>query len=167
MSRRGFPRRSLTCGWRRAIVPHMDAVNPADWIDLSPSPLDISATLAFVSCSTAGGIDLFLGVTRAEHNADGRDLIALDYEAYTEMAIDRMRRLAADARGQWPIEKLAILHRTGRVPVGEPSVVIAVACGHRAEAFAACRWLIDTLKADVPIWKKEIWSDGDGTWVHR
>ena len=145
----------------------MAPADSTDWITLTPDPLDVPAVLAFVSSPAAGGIDLFLGITRAERHTDGRDLIALDYEAYAEMAIERVRRLAADARRQWPIEKLAILHRSGRVLVGEPSVAIAVACGHRAEAFAACRWLIDTLKADVPIWKKEIWSEGDGTWVHR
>ncbi|QOV89981.1 molybdenum cofactor biosynthesis protein MoaE [Humisphaera borealis] len=148
-------------------MEHSVAYSQFDRIELTAADLDIAAALAFVASPLAGGIDLFVGTTRAEQAGDGRELVALDYEAYVEMAIDRLRRLAADARRQWPIVKLAILHRTGRVPVGEPSVAIAVACGHRAEAFAACRWLIDTLKADVPIWKKEIWADGEGTWVHR
>src|SRR2546423_18165 len=81
------------------------------------------------------------------------------------MATKRMHELARRARERWRIVSLAILHRSGRVALGEPSVLIAVACPHRAEAFEACRWLIDTLKAEVAIWKKEVWSDGTGTWV--
>ena len=115
--------------------------------------------------AAAGGIDVFIGTTRAETHADGRELVALDYEAYPEMALSQMRDLARRARARWPVVRLALLHRVGRVAVGQPSVVVAVACPHRAEAFEACRWLIDTLKAEVPIWKKEVWADGSGTWV--
>ena len=113
----------------------------------------------------AGGIDVFIGTTRAERHADGRELVALDYEAYPEMALSQMRELARRARERWPVVRLALLHRVGRVAVGQPSVVVAVACPHRGEAFEACRWLIDTLKAEVPIWKKEVWADGSGTWA--
>jgi molybdopterin synthase catalytic subunit len=114
----------------------------------------------------AGGVDLFLGTTRAETHPDGRTLVALDYEAYVEMAIKQMHDLAARARQRWPIRRLVLLHRVGRVDVGEASVLIAVSCPHRAEAFESCRFLIDTLKAEVAIWKKEVWADGSGTWVH-
>jgi molybdopterin synthase catalytic subunit len=114
----------------------------------------------------AGGIDLFLGTTRAETSADGRELVSLDYEAYERMAIEKLHSLAKRARTEWPVIKLAILHRIGPVPVGEPSVIIAVSTPHRADAFAACRFLIDQLKVDVPIWKKEVWADGSATWVH-
>jgi molybdopterin synthase catalytic subunit len=113
----------------------------------------------------AGAVALFLGTTRAERRADGRELVALDYEAYPDMATAQLRDIVARARGRWPVLRLAVLHRTGRVPLGEPSVLIAVATPHRAEAFEACRWLIDTLKAEAAIWKKEIWSDGSGSWV--
>jgi molybdopterin synthase catalytic subunit len=82
------------------------------------------------------------------------------------MALKRMKELAAEARKQWPIVRLAMLHRTGRVALAEPSVIIAVATPHRAESFATCRWLIDALKKDVPIWKREIWADREGDWVH-
>ena len=92
-------------------------------------------------------------------------LLALDYEAYPEMALGRMQQLAQTARQKWPILRIVMHHRIGRVPISEPSVAIAVSCPHRAEAFEACRWLIDQLKIDVPIWKKEIWADGSGTWV--
>jgi molybdopterin synthase catalytic subunit len=137
-----------------------------DWIELQETPLDVAAAVAFVSAPDAGGIDVFLGTTRAETHADGRQLVALDYDAYWRMALKQMQDLAMRARDRWPIVRLAILHRTGRVELGQPSVVIAVATPHRGEAFEACRWLIDTLKVEVPIWKKEVWADGSGTWVH-
>jgi molybdopterin synthase catalytic subunit len=139
---------------------------PDDDIRLTAQPLDVAAAVAFVSDGRAGGIDVFLGTTRAETSPDGRELVALDYEAYEQMATEQLRDLARRAREQWPVVKLALLHRTGRVAVGEPSVLIAVATPHRAESFEACRWLIDTLKKDVAIWKKEVWADGSGTWVH-
>jgi molybdopterin synthase catalytic subunit len=81
------------------------------------------------------------------------------------MALSQMHELARLAREKWPVVRLAILHRTGRVPLAHPSVVIAVACPHRGEAFDACRWLIDTLKSEVAIWKKEIWKGGGESWV--
>ncbi len=145
------------------MTPPTDAT---DWIALTPAPLDAAAAVRFVTDPAAGGIDLFLGITRAERNAAGHDLLALDYEAYADMAIARLKQLAAEARQRWPIAKLAVLHRTGRVPVGEASVAVAVASPHRAEAFDACRFLIDELKKDVPIWKREVWAEGDATWVH-
>ena len=126
----------------------------------------MAGATAFVHDPHAGGIAVFLGTTRAERRSDGADLLALDYDAYPEMAATQLRDLAARARGQWPVIKLALLHRTGRVPLGEPSVLIAVSTPHRADAFAACRWLIDTLKAEAAIWKKEVWSDGNDSWVH-
>src|SRR3954451_6793830 len=136
-----------------------------DLIQIQPDPIDAAKVTAFVADARAGGIATFLGTTRAERNPDGRELIALDYEAYTDMASKQLRDLAAAARQRWPIVRLAIVHRTGRVALAEPSVVIAVATPHRADAFDACRWIIDTLKKDVAIWKKEVWSDGSGTWV--
>jgi|SRR5687767_13436443 len=136
-----------------------------DWIDILSIPLDHAKALAFVTDARAGGIATFLGTTRADKNAQGQDLVALDYEAYLEMAIPQLRTLSEAARSQWPIIKQVILHRTGRVELGEASVLIAVASPHRHEAFSACRFIIDAIKADVAIWKKEIWSDGTGTWV--
>lgn len=141
-------------------------MNNDDTILISPNALDHSA-IAQVTAPTAGGIAVFLGCTRAEKSLDGRELLALDYEAYSEMALKQMQDLARRAREKWPIIKLALLHRVGRVGLGEPSVLIAVSTPHRGEAFEACRWLIDTLKKDVAIWKKEVWADGSGSWVHR
>jgi molybdopterin synthase catalytic subunit len=136
-----------------------------DWIEILPTALDANRAMAFVAAPEAGGIDVFLGTTRAEQSTDRRNLVALDYEAYQEMALQQMHELSRRAREKWPIVKLALLHRTGRVAIAEPSVVIAVSCPHRGESFAACRFLIDELKAQVTIWKKEVWTDGSTSWV--
>ena len=136
-----------------------------DQVELRDSPLDVGAAVAAVSDGGAGAIAVFLGTTRGEKNDDGRPLIALDYEAYGEMATKQMRALAQEARQRWPIQRMAVLHRIGRVEVGQPSVLIAVSSPHRAEAFEACRFLIDRLKAEATIWKKEIWDDGSSSWV--
>ena len=134
-------------------------------VSLSATALDAAGAIGFVSDVRAGGVAVFLGTTRAERRVDGAELEALDYEAYREMAEGQLHSLAQRARGRWPVLRLALLHRTGRVALGEPSVVVAVSTPHRGEAFEACRWLIDTLKAEVAIWKKEVWSDGSGRWV--
>ncbi|HWE02978.1 MAG TPA: molybdenum cofactor biosynthesis protein MoaE [Tepidisphaeraceae bacterium] len=135
-----------------------------DWIALCPSPLDTAKAMEFVGDERAGGVAAFLGVTRAEQSSGGQPLVALDYEAYAGMAESQLNDLARRARERGPILKLALLHRIGRVGIAEPSVVIAVSTPHRAEAFEACRWLIDTLKAEVAIWKKEIWAGEPPTW---
>jgi molybdopterin synthase catalytic subunit len=136
-----------------------------DWIDILPEALPTADAVASVMSPSAGGVDVFLGTTRAEKSDKNHVLAALDYEAYREMALEQLRDLAQRARQRWPIVALAILHRIGRVKLAEPSVLIAVSTPHRADAFEACRWLIDTLKAEVAIWKKEIWDDGSGSWV--
>lgn len=136
-----------------------------DLLQISPEPLSVFAAVEFVTDSLAGGIDVFIGTTRVEKRSDGVELHALDYEAYDEMALRQMADLAAKAREKWPIVKLAILHRRGRVGLGQASVIIAVASPHRAESFEACRFLIDSLKAEVPIWKKEVWADESTSWV--
>jgi len=136
-----------------------------DWCEILAGPLPSAQAVEFVQDALAGGVAVFLGTTRAETNDAGRSLVALDYEAYGEMAAKQLAELAARAREQWPVIKLVLLHRIGRVGLAEPSVVIAVSTPHRGEAFEACRWLIDTLKAEVAIWKKEVWADGSGTWV--
>jgi molybdopterin synthase catalytic subunit len=135
-----------------------------DWIEISSNPLSTADAASFVSAPGAGGVGIFLGTTRAEESG-GKTLVALDYEAYPEMAEAQMRDLARRARKRWPVLKVAVLHRVGRVGVGEPSVVIAISTPHRAESFEACRWLIDALKTEVAVWKKEVWADGSTSWV--
>ena len=124
--------------------------------------IDVQALLDAVRDPAAGAVVFFLGTTRNQ-NA-GRRVVRLEYEAFARMAEREMRALAAAARRQWPLRKVAMAHRTGVVPVGEASVGIAVASGHRAEAFAACHWLIDRLKEIVPIWKKEHFRGG-AVWI--
>ena len=138
-----------------------------DRIELSSRPLDAAAAIAHIADPAAGGVDVFLGTTRGEiRETDRVELVALDYEAYEEMAVAQLRELVAAARRTWPIVRCAILHRTGRVALAEPSVVIAVACPHRVAAFEACRFFIDELKKSVAIWKKEVWADGSVSWIH-
>jgi molybdopterin synthase catalytic subunit len=137
----------------------------ADGIDirLERGPLDVAAAVAAVTLPEAGGIDLFLGTTRREADPQRGDLIALDYHAYDEMAVRELRRLAEQARARWPVQRLAVWHRLGPVAVGEASVIVAASCPHRAEAFDACRFVIDELKKSVPIWKKEHYTR-DSRW---
>jgi molybdopterin synthase catalytic subunit len=135
-----------------------------DVIGLQSTPLDVNAAVSDAGGSDSGAIALFLGITRRD-SAAGREVISLDYEAYEEMATAQMRRLAEEARRRWPISRIVMLHRIGRVDVGQPSVLIVVSTPHRAEAFEACRFLIDRIKAEATIWKKEIWSDRSSTWV--
>ena len=105
-----------------------------------------------------GAVVVFDGIVR--DNSRGRATLYLDYEAYEEMALAEMLRLAAQARERFGVRHVAIVHRLGRLQIGETSVLIVVASGHRAQAFDASRWLIDTLKQTVPIWKKETFADG-------
>ncbi len=137
-----------------------------DWLEILATALPIDRAIVSVRHPQAGGIAVFLGVTRSEdHPSATAALRALDYEAYEDLAMKQLADLAARARKRWPILRLAILHRTGRVGIEEPSVLIAVSTPHRKEAFQACEWLIDTLKTEVAIWKREVWSDGETTWV--
>lgn len=129
-----------------------------DLIALTHGPIDTAAAIAHVGDPSCGAITVFLGTTRADTDAAGRRTVALDYEAYDRMAIEQMRDLADQARRRWPIARVALVHRVGRVPLGEVSVAVAVSCPHRGEAFDACRWLIDELKKIVPIWKQEVSS---------
>jgi len=133
-------------------------------IHLTPNPIDATALLDRAQQPAAGAVVLFLGTTR-EFTGD-RQTVALDYEAYREMAERRLTELESEARRRWPVVECMIVHRLGRVPIAEASVAIVVSTPHRADAFAAGQWLIDTLKQDVPIWKREQWADGTTEWVH-
>jgi molybdopterin synthase catalytic subunit len=133
-------------------------------IELTNNLIDTAAILNRVRHSEAGAVVLFLGTTR-EMTA-GRQTVALDYEAYREMAEPQLQKLESEARRRWPVIECIIVHRLGRVPPAEASVAIAVSTPHRADAFAAGHWLIDSLKHDVPIWKREQWADGTTEWVH-
>lgn len=126
--------------------------------------LDPAKLLAQVQSPAAGASLLFLGTTREQ--TGGRATASLTYEAYAEMALAKLAELEATARERWSLIEVAIEHRLGPVAIGEASVAIAVSSAHRAAAFAAGQWLIDTLKEVVPIWKCEHWADGTDEWVH-
>jgi len=133
-------------------------------IRLTDNPIDTAAVLESVASPAAGAVVLFLGTVR--EITDARQTVSLEYESYAKMAEKRLAELADDARQKWSLTGHAIVHRLGLLPVGEISVAIAVSAPHRREAFEAGRWLIDQIKHDVPIWKKENYADGSGDWVH-
>jgi len=129
---------------------------------LAAEPLVEADVVARVAGPDAGGVVTFVGTVR--NHARGQDIDHLEYEAYPEMALREMERIVEAAGKQWPGTRVAIAHRTGRLEIGEAAVVIVAASAHRAEAFLACRFSIDTLKETVPIWKKEVTPEGE-YWV--
>jgi molybdopterin synthase catalytic subunit len=131
---------------------------------LSAEPLSLDAVVDEVRSERAGAIATFVGTTRVESR--GRTVLYLDYEAYEEMAERAMAAIAAELSGQYELCEIAIHHRTGRVEIGEPSVVIAVSAPHRQHALAACKDAIDRLKEEVPLWKKEVYEGGE-EWIGR
>lgn len=136
------------------------APDQRDWIAISGAPLPVERALTWASRPDCGGIVTFCGTVR--DFSDGRPgVTALDYEVYPEHAVSRLERVAESARRQWPmVNRLVLLHRVGRLEVGEVSVVVVASTPHRAEAFDAARYSIDTLKHTVPIWKRETWAGG-------
>jgi molybdopterin synthase catalytic subunit len=133
-------------------------------IEITEGPIDHASLSDRVRSNRAGAVCTFLGTVR--ELTGERQTLRLDYEAYPEMALKKMGELEQEARSRWPIIDLAIVHRVGRLELGEISIVIAVSCPHRQDAFESCRWLIDTFKQVVPIWKRESWADGSEEWVH-
>src|SRR3954465_13030877 len=131
-------------------------------IKISDKPLDIQSCIDWVMASQCGGIDVFIGTVRSA--TKGKAVVRLEFEAYEKMALKEMKKIADHVLHAWPVMKLLIHHRTGILEVGEVPVVIAVSAAHRAAAFDACRYIIDTLKQTVPIWKKEVFEDGE-VWV--
>jgi MoaE-MoaD fusion protein len=137
-------------------LPPVGGGSPAGCVvraELTSEPLDLARLVSEVSAPSCGGIASFLGVVRDQD--EGRSVVALEYDAYDRLALAQLRAVAEEALGRWPEARIALQHRAGRLVVGEASVAIAVACPHRAEAFACCRHVIDRVKEAVPIWKKE------------
>jgi molybdopterin synthase catalytic subunit len=133
-------------------------------LEITPDPIDPSI-LAQLATTLDGAVVTFLGVVRG--STDGRAVAGLDYEAYDEMAVKEMKRIANEAIDRWSVSKITVIHRTGSLEVGDVSVAIGVSAPHRGEAFDACEFLIDTLKVSVPIWKKELFEDGSSSWVEH
>ena len=127
-------------------------------VELTDAVIDAKAITDALKAGEDGAVTVFDGIVR--NNTKGRSTLYLDYSAYDAMALEQMRALATEAVTRFGVRDVALVHRLGRLEVGETSVLIAVASAHRGVTFDACRWLIDTLKKQVPIWKKEVFVDG-------
>lgn len=138
-------------------------MHPRTHTALSPTPLDVTDAHAFCENPGAGAVVVFTGTAR--DTTDGRAVEALTYEAWDERARAGLAGLAQQIASRWPaVLAVFIEHRTGRLRIGEPAVVVGVASPHRPEAFAAAAWCLEELKAEVPIWKQEHWADGEAHW---
>lgn len=131
-------------------------------IQLKDTPLSTTECSDLVASPSTGGTVLFVGTVR--NHTKGKAVVRLEFEAYAPMAVSEMRKIAAEAKSRWSADKIVIHHRVGVLAIGEIAVIIAVATPHRKAAFEACQYAIDTLKETVPIWKKEIFEDGE-VWV--
>ncbi len=128
------------------------------------APLDLEAVYQLADDPANGAVVVMSGTVR--NQTDGKPVVSLEYQAYEPMAINVFRQIAQELRCQYPdANRVVIHHRTGHLKIGEISVLVAVGCPHRGEAFAACQYAIDTLKHNAPIWKKEHWADGSSSWV--
>ena len=131
-----------------------------DWTGLSDGPLPVVQASEWVVLASCGGVVVFTGTAR-DHSVGRTDVTKLEYEAYEEQVVPRLDEIAAAARNRWEdLGRIVLLHRIGEVPLTEAAVVVAVSAPHRAAAFEAARFGIDTLKSTVPIWKREDWSEG-------
>jgi molybdopterin synthase catalytic subunit len=133
-------------------------------IRLTDAPIDAAATIDSVRSPGAGAVVLFLGTVRQW--TARRETEWLEYESYAKMAEKCLAELETEARARWPLTEVAVVHRLGRLEVGEASVAVAVSSAHRREAFEAAEWIIDRTKEVAPIWKKEQYADGASEWVH-
>jgi molybdopterin converting factor subunit 1 len=134
-----------------------------DWFQVTAGALESQPLVDAVRKDESGAVVLFHGVAR--NHSEGRRVRALEYDAYPSLAEKKLREVGREVRARWPVTGIGILHRTGRIAVGETSLLVAVSAAHRREAFEACHYAVDRIKQIVPIWKKEIWEDGEGAWV--
>ncbi len=133
-------------------------------ISLTTQPIDINAVTDAVRDHRAGAVVLFLGTVR-EFTGSLRTS-SLDYEAFDEMAVASMQQITQEARSRWSLVKAAVVHRTGPLDLGEIAVAVAVSSAHRGPAFEAGQWIMDTIKQQTPVWKKELYADGTTEWIH-
>jgi len=140
-----------------------ETLNDDGWFRITREPLEPQALVDFVRKDESGAVALFFGVAR--NHSEGRRVRALEYDAHASMAEKKLREVARDVRSRWPVTGVAIHHRTGRLQIGEASLLVAVSAAHRQEAFEACHYAVDRVKQVVPVWKKELFEDGSGAWV--
>ncbi len=138
---------------------------PDDWVAVSAEVLDVAAASEFVATPESGAVVVFLGTVR-DHAPGKSGVTHLEYEAYEGVVEPKIMEVVADARSQWPLQRVAALHRVGELAVGEISVIVAASSAHRGPAFEGARFLIDELKKRAPIWKKEHWPGGS-EWVRE
>lgn len=135
-----------------------------DSFSITFAPLSLAEVYTLADDAANGAVVVMSGTVR--NQTDGKPVVALEYQAYEPMALRVFASIADEIRQTWPeVNRVVIHHRTGRLQIGEISVLVAVGCPHRSEAFAACQYAIDTLKHNAPIWKKEHWADGSSSWV--
>ncbi len=135
-----------------------------DSFSITFAPLSLAEVYALADDPANGAVVVMSGTVR--NQTDGQPVVALEYQAYEPMAVQVFASIAGDIRRKWSdVNRVVIHHRTGRLQIGEISVLVAVGCPHRSEAFEACKYAIDTLKHNAPIWKKEHWVDGSSSWV--
>ncbi|MGB2695127.1 MAG: molybdenum cofactor biosynthesis protein MoaE [Dehalococcoidia bacterium] len=146
-----------------ALIPPVSGGSDEVIAGVTSEPLDPQRLTEAVRKDESGAVVLFHGVAR--NHSEGRRVRALEYDAYPEMAEKKLRQVLEEVRSRWPVTGIGVLHRTGRLEIGEASLLVAVSSAHRKEAFEACHYAVDRIKQVVPIWKKEIWEDGDGEWV--
>lgn len=147
-----------------AVIPPVSGGAPAPRVGLTTEPLVTDAVVAELRRPDAGAIATFAGTVRAELEGC-KPLTALEYEAYREMALEQMETARQKAIEKFGVLDAAVHHRLGRISLGDASILVVVVSAHRVEAFDACRWIVDKVKADAPIWKKNIWADGSAEWV--
>ncbi len=136
-----------------------------DSFGITLAPLSIQEIYTAADDPANGAVVLMSGMVR--NQTDGQAVMALEYQAYQPMALQIFYQIAEDIRERWTdVNRVAIYHRIGRLQIGEISVLVAVGCPHRSEAFAACNYAIDALKHNAPVWKKEYWKDGSSNWVN-
>jgi molybdopterin synthase catalytic subunit len=144
--------------------PSTTTQSDRDRFKISFAPLSLDEVYNLADDPANGAIVVMSGTVRQQ--TDGKPVLYLEYQAYELMALAVFRQIAAEIRQRWTeANRIVIHHRIGKLEIGEISVLVAVGCPHRGEAFEACRWAIDTLKHNAPIWKKEYWADGSSTWV--
>jgi len=154
--------RALANGDRLAILPPVSGGATDDIAEITREPIDIAGLRARLLAGESGAVVIFDGVAR--NNTRGRPTLFLEYEGYNEMALKTMDQIIGEVHERWPISRVGVIHRLGRIEISESSVVIVVTSAHRKAAFEACQYAIDRLKKIVPIWKKEYFEDG-AVWV--